>query len=74
MLRAGDAALFHYHFHAQRPDNRDYAGPSNGDLVYADRFGRACLVFTTVDEGVLNADYYQPGGARLDLGMLRVGG
>lgn len=68
MLKAGAAALFHYHLHVQTPNNGEYAGPSGQDLAYARQFGRSCLVFTSVRENILNVDYYQPGGATVDLG------
>ncbi len=71
MLTAGASALAHFHFHAQRDDNADYAGPSGGDMDYAQDQGRACVVFTTVRAGVVNADYYQPGGITVDLGEVR---
>ncbi len=71
MLAQSHRALAHYHFHAQRPRNAEYAGPSGGDLHYATRQGRTCLVFTTVADGTLNADVYHPGGATIDLGELR---
>lgn len=61
-------ALAHYHFHAQRHDNADYAGPGPGDLAFAERFGCHALVFTFIDRDTLNADYYQPGGIVVDLG------
>jgi hypothetical protein len=64
-------ALAHYHFHAQDERNSDFAGPSPGDLAYAARFGRSCLVLTSVGTGALNVDYYQPDGIVLDLGTLR---
>lgn len=72
MLAQSHRALAHYHFHAQRPRNAEYAGPSGGDLLYATHQGRACLVFTSVADGTLNADVYQPGGATIDLGEVRV--
>jgi len=68
MVAAGDLALAHYHFHAQSQQNGGYAGPSAGDLVYAARYGRSCLVFTSVGEGRLATDYYQPDGVIIDLG------
>jgi hypothetical protein len=71
MLTAGATALAHFHFHVQRDDNADYAGPSEGDVGYAQDQGRACVVFTSVRAGVLNADYYQPGGITIDLGEVR---
>lgn len=70
LVNAGMAALFHYHFHAPTFDNRKYAGPSAADLEYARQYGRACLVFTSIDRDTLNADYYQPNGARVDLGSI----
>ncbi len=71
MIQQSDDALFHYHFQAQRHKNSEYAGPSKGDIEYAERYGRACLVFTFINADTLNVDYYQPGGARIDLGAIR---
>jgi len=71
LLEAGAAALFHYHFHASDYGNRKYAGPSHGDIEYAALYGRAAIVFTFIDRDHLNADYYQPDGARIDLGTIR---
>jgi len=68
MLDQSDRSLFHYHFHAQTYANRDYAGPSEDDLKYAARFGRDCIVFTFVSRDRLNADFYTPSGAVIDLG------
>jgi hypothetical protein len=70
LLNAGVPALFHYHFHAAHYDNRKYAGPSLADLEYARQYGRSCLVFTFVTRDRLNVDYYQPDGARVDLGSI----
>ena len=70
MITASTESPFHYHFHAQRSRNAEFAGPGRGDLAYADRFGRACLVFTSVSDRALDADYYQPGGVRVDLGEI----
>lgn len=70
MLERGATAPLLYHFHANRHGNADYAGPSEADLVFAQEFGRACLVLTFIDADTLGADYYQPGGARIDLGEL----
>lgn len=72
MLAQSHRALAHFHFHAQRPRNAEYAGPSGGDLLYATHQGRTCLVFTSVADGTLNADVYQPGGATIDLGEVRL--
>ncbi|MEX2218505.1 MAG: hypothetical protein WD749_07050 [Phycisphaerales bacterium] len=71
MIAQGDHSAAHYHFHAQDERNADYAGPSPGDLAYAARLGRTCLVLTSVEKDALNADLYQPDGVVLDLGTLR---
>lgn len=62
--------LAHYHFHAQKPDNGEFAMPGGGDLAFADRFGAACLVFTFIDRDTLNVDYYHEGGVVIDLGCI----
>lgn len=71
LLAHGGWALAHYHFHAQRIDNQDYAGPGPGDAEFAAQHGRTCLVLTPVRDRQLNVDYYHPGGATIDLGTLR---
>ncbi len=68
MMAQGDRALAHYHFHVQEPRNAAYAGPADADLLYAARTGRTCVVFTSVGDGRLNADLYQPDGTVIDLG------
>lgn len=73
MIRSSDRALAHYHFHAQEERNAGYAGPSPGDLMYAARQGRNCLVLTSLGEGEMGVDYYQPDGVVVDLGRIRVG-
>lgn len=70
MIKGSTFAIAHYHFHAQEVRNRKYAGPSPGDAEYAARFGRACLIFTPVKEGVLNADLLLPTGVCIDLGEI----
>ena len=70
LIEASDTALFHYHFHAMRTRNADYAGPSFSDIEYARREGRSCLVFTFVSSDRLNVDYFQPDGLRIDLGTI----
>jgi len=72
LLTDSDDALFHFHLHAQRYDNGPLAGPSPGDFDYARLHGRACVVFTFVDRARMNADYYQPNGVVIDLGMIDV--
>ncbi len=71
MLKAGDTALFHFHFHATAWKNSDYAGPSDGDIDSANTLGRASLLFTAIDDNTLGVDYYQAGGAAIDLGVLK---
>jgi hypothetical protein len=72
MINQSARSLAHYHFHAQRPRNAEYAGPSRGDLEYGQRHGRTCLVLTSVDEGVMNVDVFTPSGVVIDLGELRL--
>ncbi|MDX2130671.1 MAG: hypothetical protein SFY69_01305 [Planctomycetota bacterium] len=74
MLRAGDWSLAHYHFHVQNWRRSEYAGPSEADLAYCTRYGRACVVFTAIREGTLGVDYYQPGGVVVDLGTIELAG
>ena len=64
-------ALAHYHFHVQRVDNAEFAGPGPGDMDYATDQGRACVVFTSVRAGVLNANYYHA-GVSVNLGEVAV--
>lgn len=68
MIIESSTALAHYHFHVQNVNNARFAGPSDGDMAYAARYGRACLVFTAIDENTLGVDLYQPDGVVLDLG------
>lgn len=70
MIRYSDRALAHFHMHVQRDNNRRIAGPSPGDLAYTAWSGRNCIVFTSVREGQMNVDYYQPNGAVIDLGLI----
>lgn len=71
LLSASVASLFQHHFHARSLDEREYAGPSEGDVEYAARFGRNCLVLASLSSGALGVDYYQPDGAVIDLGEIR---
>ena len=70
MFLSSDRGLAHFHFHVFRARNSDYAGPSGGDLDYAARSGRSCVVFTSVGSDELNYDYYQPDGVVIDLGTI----
>lgn len=68
MIEQSPQSIFHYHFHVQRAHNSDYAGPSNEDMDYAFKFGRSCIVFTSISEDTLGADLYFGSGAIIDLG------
>lgn len=71
MAQDGAFALSHYHFHAHKDRNAEFAGPSEQDLSYATRQGVTCLVLTNVARGVMGVDLYQPGGITVDLGEIR---
>ena len=62
--------LFHIHFHAQEYDGHRYAGPHMGDFGFADSTRLNCLVFTFIDSGRLNIDYYRYGKIVVDLGLM----
>lgn len=68
MLDAAYVAIFHFHYHVQKPRNDQYAGPGFGDTNYADNTRANCLVFTSVGEGVMNVDYYRHDRIVVDLG------
>ncbi|HWB19829.1 MAG TPA: hypothetical protein VG711_05985 [Phycisphaerales bacterium] len=70
MLDAGYTAAFHFHFHAQRPRNEEYAGPGLGDLTMAENLRMNCLVMTFVNKDTLNVDYYRYAGLVVDLGVI----
>ena len=71
MFDAGYSGLFHFHHHAQKYDNKESAGPHQGDFLYALANRANCLVFTFIDSRTLNADWYRHGGVVVDLGVLR---
>lgn len=71
MIEQSNRSLAHYHLHVQKWANSDYAGPSPGDLAYAARHRRSCVVLTGISEDALAVDYYQPDGVVIDLGELR---
>ena len=64
-------ALAHVHFHASANRNPEHAGPGQGDLAFARRFGVNAVVFTRLDRDTLNADFYTPDGTVIDLGVIR---
>lgn len=72
MFSSSGRALAHYHFHVQTDNNTEFAGPGKGDMDYADTHGRSCLVLTSVRAGVVDIDYYQRGGATIDLGEVNL--
>lgn len=63
--------LLHYHFHAQKHRNAEYAGPGVGDLKFVNNLRTSAVVFTFLNENTLNVDYYQPGDVVIDLGVIR---
>lgn len=71
MLSENPRAFAHYHFHVQREKNAGFAGPSAADQLYARRYGRTCVVFTSIDRRTLNADVYLPNGVVIDLGEVK---
>lgn len=71
MLDAAYTSIFHFHLHVQNYRNVDYAGPSYGDLNYADSTRANCLVFTFVNENTLNVDFYRHGRVVVDLGVIK---
>ncbi|MEK6704051.1 MAG: hypothetical protein AABZ53_17475 [Planctomycetota bacterium] len=72
MINSSDRSLAHFHFHVAERYNSKFAGPSDADLDYSNRFGRSCLVFTSRDSESLDVDYYQPGVVIVDLGDIKV--
>ncbi len=70
LFEAAYGGVFHFHHHAQKYDNRDYAGPHLGDFQYAESTRANCLVFTFIDSSTLNADYYRHDGVVVDLGQI----
>jgi hypothetical protein len=70
MLDAAYTSLFHFHFHAQKHRNDQYAGPGFGDVNYADNTRANCLVFTFMNKDTMNVDYYRHGRVVVDLGEI----
>lgn len=65
-------ALAHFHYHAQKYKNRQYAGPGIGDMKRTARTQRfSALVLTFIDRDTLNVDYYQPEDVVIDMGTIR---
>lgn len=70
MIRFSDRALAHYHMQVSDRRLSRFAGPSDGDLLYASLSGRTCLVFTSIGVDILNVDVYAPDGMVIDLGYI----
>ena len=71
MIDQSTYALAHYHFHVQQWRNAKYAGPSQDDQVYATEHGRNCIIFTSIEEGVMNVDVLMPHKVTIDIGVIR---
>ena len=63
--------LFHYHNHAQKYDNGDYAGPHMGDFAFADSARANGVVFTFISVDSVDVDFYRHGRFVVDLGVVR---
>jgi hypothetical protein len=70
MFRFSDRSMVHYHMHADKRNNGQYAGPSREDLINAEQSGRTNLVFTSLDTEKLNVDLYLGNGVVIDLGQV----
>ncbi len=70
MLDAAYTAVFHFHFHAQKYDNRRWTAPGIGDLNYAEILRANCLVFTFVNKDTLAVDFYRHSRVIVDLGEI----
>jgi hypothetical protein len=70
LVFAAYRGLAHYHFHAQKHDNREHAGPGRGDMVFAENMGFNCLLLTFVTRDKLNVDFYADGRLIVDLGVI----
>ena len=63
--------LFHFHNHAQKYENADYAGPHMGDFTFADSTRCNGVVFTFVSVDEVDVDFYRHGRFVVDLGVVR---
>ena len=63
--------LFHFHNHAQKYENADYAGPHMGDFAFADSTRCNGVVFTFVSVDEVDVDFYRHGRFVVDLGVVR---
>ena len=76
MFDAAYTGVFHFHNHAQKYDNQDYAGPHMGDFAYAEATRANCLVLRPDSAG--SADIADgsdvAGGEESEQGAHREGG
>ncbi|MFZ9880743.1 MAG: hypothetical protein ACO3QC_05015 [Phycisphaerales bacterium] len=63
--------LFHVHFHAQKYENEQYAGPHLGDFAFADSTRCNGLVLTFLSPDELGVDFYRHDRMVVDLGAQR---
>jgi hypothetical protein len=63
--------LLHVHFHAQRYDNSDYAGPHLGDFAFAEETRCSGIVLAFLGPDELGVDFYRHGRVVVDLGAIR---
>ncbi|MFM7134137.1 MAG: hypothetical protein ACKO0W_07460, partial [Planctomycetota bacterium] len=61
----------HVHFHAQRYDNSDYAGPHLGDFAFAEETRCSGIVLAFLGPDELGVDFYRHGRMVVDLGAIR---
>ena len=71
MLDAAYTSIFHFHLHAQKYRNEQFAGPGFGDINYADNVYANCLVFTFMNKDTMNVDFYRHGRVVIDLGVIK---
>ena len=71
MIEQSDRSLAHFHFHVQEIGNAEYAGPSDGDRAYATRYGRSCVLLTSITRDTMDVDFYVTGDVVVDLGEVR---
>ena len=63
--------LFHYHNHAQKHDNSNYAGPHTGDFAFADSTRCNGIVFTFISADLIDVDFYRYDRFVVDLGVVK---
>ena len=71
MVQTAYTGLFYYHFHAQKHENTEHAGPGAGDRDVANRLPFNHVVLTFIDNGQLNVDIYFANNVVIDVGTIR---